>query len=163
MSVRRGFRWVRRLVWLGAIAGAVVGARRYAASRQARPELGSPATWPPLEPGEAPVAAVGDLATAATAATTATLPPPELTTPPVSDEPVAAVGDLATEESPVDGARWVEPVEGGCPLSHPIKANSNSGIYHEPGGRFYDRTQAERCYAEAAAAEADGYRAAKGS
>ena len=55
------------------------------------------------------------------------------------------------------------PVDGACPASHPIKANANSGIYHQPGGRFYDRTQAERCYADAAAAEADGYRAAKGS
>ena len=59
---------------------------------------------------------------------------------------------------------WVEPdEEGACPLSHPIKANANSGIYHEPGGQFYDRTRAERCYVDAAGAEADGYRAAKSS
>ncbi len=57
--------------------------------------------------------------------------------------------------SPEDG--------GGCPLSHPVKANGNSGIYHVPGGQFYERTRAERCYVDAAAAEADGYRAAKGS
>ena len=58
-------------------------------------------------------------------------------------------------------ASWVEPVDGGCPEGYPIKANDNSGIYHVPGGRFYDRTVPERCYASATDAEADGYRAAK--
>lgn len=57
--------------------------------------------------------------------------------------------------------RWVAPVDGSCPDGYPIKANDNSGIYHVPGGRFYDRTVPERCYADAADAEADGYRAAK--
>lgn len=54
-------------------------------------------------------------------------------------------------------------IEGSCPSTHPIKANDNSMIYHEPGGQFYERTQADRCYASAADAEVDGYRAAKGS
>ena len=36
---------------------------------------------------------------------------------------------------------WVAPVDGACPLTHPVKANANSGIYHVPGGRFYDRTR----------------------
>ena len=53
------------------------------------------------------------------------------------------------------------PSGGACPVSHPIKANDNSGIYHVPGGRFYERTGAERCYASTDDAEADGYRAAK--
>ena len=44
---------------------------------------------------------------------------------------------------------------------HPVKANDNSGIFHVPGGRFYDRTKAERCYVDAESAAADGYRAAK--
>ena len=48
-----------------------------------------------------------------------------------------------------------------CPVSHPIKANDNSGIFHVPDGRFYDRTKAERCYQSAEAARADGYRQAK--
>ena len=60
------------------------------------------------------------------------------------------------------GPAWVSPDDqGACPLDHPVKANDNSGIYHMPGGRFYDRTKAERCYVRAADAEADGYRAAK--
>ena len=56
---------------------------------------------------------------------------------------------------------WVGPVDGRCPDGYPIKANDNSGIYHVPGGRFYERTVPERCYADTDAAEADGYRAAK--
>jgi hypothetical protein len=53
------------------------------------------------------------------------------------------------------------PVDGACPPGYPVKANDNSGIFHVPGGRFYDRTVPERCYADAADAVADGYRAAK--
>lgn len=70
----------------------------------------------------------------------------------------------ALQEAPSIGTAltWVAPAEGACPASHPIKANDNSGIYHVPGGRFYDRTGAERCYALADDAEADGYRRAKG-
>lgn len=57
--------------------------------------------------------------------------------------------------------KWVAPVDGGCPDGYLIKANDNSGIFHVPGGRFYDRTVPERCYATAADALADGYRQAK--
>jgi len=56
---------------------------------------------------------------------------------------------------------WVAPVDGVCPEGYPIKANDSSGIFHVPGGRFYARTTANRCYASADAAIADGYRAAK--
>ncbi len=62
----------------------------------------------------------------------------------------------------VDARAWVEPLDdGGCPAGHPVKANDRSGIYHVPGGRFYDRTVAVRCYASPEAAAADGYRPAK--
>lgn len=56
---------------------------------------------------------------------------------------------------------WVPSEMGSCTLEHPVKANDNSGIFHVPGGRFYDRTRAQRCYAEAADAIADGYRVSK--
>ncbi len=56
---------------------------------------------------------------------------------------------------------WVASVDGECPAGYPVKANDNSHIYHVTGGRFYDRTVAERCYATAATAERDGYRPAK--
>ena len=56
----------------------------------------------------------------------------------------------------------MEPLDdGGRPTSHPIKANDHSGIFHVPGGRFYDRTVAVPCYADPESATADGYAAAK--
>lgn len=57
---------------------------------------------------------------------------------------------------------WIAPEsDGSCPLSHPIKAKASSGIYHQPDGLAYERTNADRCYPTPAAAEADGFRAAK--
>jgi hypothetical protein len=70
----------------------------------------------------------------------------------------------ATTASPAQGAtppRWLPPVDGVPPEGYPVKANDGSMIYHVPGGRSYERTRAERCYADTAAAIADGYRAAK--
>ena len=59
-------------------------------------------------------------------------------------------------------AQWLPPLaDGTCPDGHPVKANDNSGIFHVPGGRFYERTKPERCYADADHAAADGYRPAK--
>jgi hypothetical protein len=76
---------------------------------------------------------------------------------PKLDEPAAApVSATAAPDS-----SWVDPVDGECPLSHPVKAKLTSGIYHEPGGGNYDRTRAERCYVDADAAIADGLRAPK--
>jgi hypothetical protein len=71
----------------------------------------------------------------------------------VSTRPVDDPAPLAT-------ATWCEPVDGECPEGYPVKV-ARSGIFHEPGGRSYDRTVPERCYAAAAHAEADGYRRAK--
>lgn len=74
-------------------------------------------------------------------------------------EPAPAPNPAADQE--VEAAPWVLPVDGQCPSGYPVKANDNSGIYHLPGGRSYERTVAERCYATAEAAEADGYRPSK--
>jgi hypothetical protein len=63
------------------------------------------------------------------------------------------------DESP---SPWVEAADSGaCPVHHPVKAKLTSGIFHLPGGANYARTQADRCYLSADAAEADGLRAAK--
>jgi hypothetical protein len=67
---------------------------------------------------------------------------------------------FAETAAPADQT-WIEPVDGECPDGYPIKGNASSGIYHVPGGRFYERTIPERCYAHEADAEADGYRPAK--
>ncbi len=80
-------------------------------------------------------------------------------------EPLAPAGPVpepGPETRPGPDRRWVDPLPGGaCPASHPVKGNADSGIYHVPGGMFYERTVAERCYATAADAEADGFRPSK--
>ena len=57
--------------------------------------------------------------------------------------------------------KFVVPEGEACPAGYPIKANERSMIFHVPGGRFYERTIPERCYATADDAVADGYRQAK--
>lgn len=67
----------------------------------------------------------------------------------------------ARSDDGVAGGWVVSDDDGSCPVGHPIKANDNSGIFHVPEGRFYARTNADRCYQSAEAAVADGYRQAK--
>ena len=69
-----------------------------------------------------------------------------------------SAGESAIREKP---SSWVEPADGQCPVSHPVKAKLGSGIFHVPGAQMYERTRADRCYADAASAEADGLRASK--
>lgn len=61
----------------------------------------------------------------------------------------------------VAGEPWVAPEGVDCPASHPVKAKLSSRIFHLPGMFAYKRTHPDRCYVDAAAAEADGLRAAK--
>ena len=62
----------------------------------------------------------------------------------------------------LDESPWVEPAaSGACPAHHPVKAKLTSGIFHVPGGANYARTQPDRCYLSAEAAEADGLRRSK--
>jgi len=57
---------------------------------------------------------------------------------------------------------WVTATSGGgAPEGFPVKVKVSSGIFHVPGGRFYDRTNPDRWYATTAAALADGYRQSK--
>lgn len=63
--------------------------------------------------------------------------------------------------APGSASPWVAPVDGACPTTHPVKAKLASKIFHVPGGASYERTVPDRCYVDAAAAEADGLRAAK--
>ena len=78
------------------------------------------------------------------------VPRPSVRTPPTAGA-VAASAERFTEPA----------ADGTCPATHPVKAKLASGIFHVPGGGNYDRTNADRCYVDAAAAEADGLRAAK--
>jgi hypothetical protein len=78
---------------------------------------------------------------------------PPLPSDPPDDQPAAP---------PDAEPAWVPGNDDGTtPTTHPIKAKDSSGIFHQPGGRFYDRTKPDRCYPTAAAAEADGYRRSK--
>ncbi len=126
---------LRRTIFLVLVAagiGLVVSWRR---DQTTTPVPGSPPQWPPL-PGSP--------------ATTSTPAPVERSTTPARP-PIA-------EAAPT----WLPAHDDGTtPASHPIKAKASSGIFHVPGGRFYDRTTPDRCYATAADAEADGYRQSK--
>lgn len=128
---------LKRLFWLAFFGGAGFAVWSMIQRRNEGP-AGAPPEWPPIDVDE------------------------NASAPAAFADAAADADDAAgAPEADDDSARWVEPVDGSCPISHPVKANDNSGIYHVPGGRFYDRTGAERCYARAEDAETDGYRAAK--
>jgi hypothetical protein len=76
----------------------------------------------------------------------------ESATAPAEPDRAAADGATTSAEPNADGT---------CPASHPIKAKLSSGIYHVPGGANYERTKPDRCYADEAAAIADGLRRSK--
>jgi hypothetical protein len=89
-------------------------------------------------------------------------------TPPAPDDTPPSPTDAWTGADPapapvvaVASAPWVDPVDGGCPGSHPVKGKLKSKIFHLPGMLNYDRTSPDRCYLDAGAAVADGLRAAK--
>jgi hypothetical protein len=88
-------------------------------------------------------------------------PPRPVPGPSPAPTPTAEVAPAAPSLSPNGASPWVEPVDGSCPLTHPVKAKLSSGIFHEPGGGNYDRIRAERCYVDSDAAIADGLRAPK--
>lgn len=101
---------------------------------------------------------------------TTPLPEPEETTPltpdPVmTDDPAPAPASAPVKKKVAPrkkGApKSVDPVDGVCPDTHPVKGKLASGLFHQPGGFAYPRTKPDRCYVDAAAAEADGLRPAK--
>jgi hypothetical protein len=56
---------------------------------------------------------------------------------------------------------WVDPDNGICPSTHPVKAKLSSGIFQVEGNFAYARTSPDRCYESPEAAAADGLRPAK--
>jgi hypothetical protein len=79
--------------------------------------------------------------------------------PVTGTDPVTATEPVAAQATPASGGdAWVEPTEGTCPASHPVKAKMSSKIFHVEGGLNYARTHPDRCYRDPAAAEADGLR-----
>lgn len=81
-----------------------------------------------------------------------------------ADEPVpatkAAKAPKVAKKKPLV-APWVDPIEGVCPTTHPVKGKLASRIFHLPGMLNYARATPDRCYRDAPAAEADGLRPAK--
>ena len=145
------FTTLRRMFWLALLGGAAYAGVAAWRGRGGRPAGDAP-EWPPLDP---PSAAATDAVAAAVPSAGA---PPAATAAGFTDP---SVPDDPTSSGSSTSSTWVAPVDGACPDGYPIKANGNSGIFHVPGGRFYDRTVPERCYADAHDAEADGYRRAK--
>lgn len=133
-------RALRRTVLLTLLALGVGAALSWWRSQATTPTPAQPPQWPdwPARADESDAAGPAESAGAAGAAGAA-----------------AGSGDAA---EPV----WLPANDdGSTPVGHPIKVKESSGIFHVPGGRFYDRTKADRCYPTAAAAEADGYRRSK--
>lgn len=150
---------LRRLV--AVILGSAVVARciRAGLGRRQRPAP-APPTTPPSRSAPSSVAGNGvepEPAAAPEAApetTTEPEPEPEATTHPEPEREAEAAPELAA-------ATWCEPVDGQCPPGFPVKVKLSSGIFHEPGGAHHPRVRPDRCYTNAAAAEADGYRRSK--
>ncbi len=149
-------RWIRRIQRLLFLASIAAGVYRWWQSGPGRRGGGGGGSG-----RRAPIG--GPQSPSALRAAAPPQPEPELvgaTNAPLASVTLADNGDTAPDA--VQTLVWVEPLDdGSCPSGHPIKANDSSGIYHVPGGRFYDRTVAVRCYASPEAASADGYRAAK--
>jgi hypothetical protein len=157
--IRRSFRIG---LWLGLLAGIAVAVVKVVQARQpasspapARP-LPRPEPWPRLETPTAPVNP-----------TPAVTPPPAAAAPaPAPAAPVARNAPVAkkapAKKAPAKAqATWVDPDGNICPKSHPVKAKLSSKIFQLPGMFAYERTKPDRCYKNAAGAEADGFRAAK--
>jgi len=82
--------------------------------------------------------------------------PAEPATKPAATKKKAPAKPKAAKVEP-----WVQPEGGDCPGTHPVKGKLSSKIFHIPGGFNYARTVPDRCYIDAAAAEADGLRQSK--
>ena len=137
-------RFLKRVFKLSLLAGAAYAAWRWFESQRKESDLSweaQPAPFPPQPRTEPP---------APTASASSVAPPPS---PVTATEPVAAQGP-----PPGPDAAWVAPTGGTCPASHPVKAKMSSKIFHVEGGLNYQRTHPDRCYRDAAAAEADGLR-----
>lgn len=151
--IRRLFRFALKLcvvAGVGAAVSKVLERRRSAATDWSS----STEPWPPID---VPAATAPDLAPSG--------PDPAELGQDAEGEATqggAIVGEEVVASAPRAGGDWIEPDDiGECAPSHPVKAKLGSGVFHLPGMANYERTKADRCYADAAGAEADGLRQAK--
>ena len=113
----------------------------------------------PAEPEAAEPREHLDSETVGTGAASGSAPVPRAPAPAKKAAPRKAAVKKAAAASA--GTAWVEPDGKACPPTHPVKAKLASRLYHLPGMLAYDRTVPDRCYADPAAAEADGFSRAK--
>ena len=77
---------------------------------------------------------------------------------PVQEAPVQDALVENTSDAPALPEGAVAPLaDGSAPEGYAIKGNADSGLYHAPGGRWYDATVAEFWFADEAAAQAAGF------
>lgn len=154
---------------VGLLGGAVAAVFKAVQSRSSSTSAPiTPAPWTPIPDAE-PVVVPPKPAAAPTPAPTPTPKAPvQRTSVSIADLQEAPTPSTreAPEKKPAAPRKkklspWVEPVDGDCPPTHQVKAKLSSKIYHLPGGLNYARTHPDRCYVDAAAAEADGLRPAK--
>lgn len=126
---------------LALVLGAAAAVYKVVQARRPSPALPEGDAWPPT-PAPRPVPT-----------------PPKAAAP--TETSAAATKSPPTKKATENGAGWVEPVEGNCPTTHPVKGKLASLIYHLPGMTAYERTNADRCYRDEDAAQADGLRKAK--
>lgn len=76
--------------------------------------------------------------------------------------PSTTASATASASAAAGGGDSAPPIsENSCPAGYQIKGNGDSGIYHVPGGAYYDVTNPEVCFATEADARAAGYRASE--
>jgi hypothetical protein len=80
---------------------------------------------------------------------------------PISSPESSTSASASASAAPGGGGSAPPASENDCPPGYPIKGNGDSGIYHVPGGAYYDETNPEQCFATVEDAEAAGYRASE--
>lgn len=169
--IRRLF---RKLFRLALVVGAAAAVYKVVQARRPSPDLPQGDAWPPTpRPSPKPPAATTAPAEAPQAPASSRAPAPEKAaatpaTPAAKAAPAPATAKVApppkkapAKKAAQNGAGWVEPTDGTCPTSHPVKGKLTSLIYHLPGMTAYARTIPDRCYRDEDAAQADGLRKAK--
>lgn len=149
---------IRRLFLLVAVAAAAAAAAKASkasvASRRRTANLGGEAG---AQPASTPTWTAVDPAPTQVGGESGPHPGSSPTSPATAKKVAAKKAPAAKKQAKA----WREPGKNGaCPKGFPVKVAA-SGIFHLPGGRGYERTTPVRCYADAAAAKADGYRQAK--
>ncbi|HUQ62765.1 MAG TPA: hypothetical protein VM121_03310 [Acidimicrobiales bacterium] len=157
--IRRLF---RKMFRLALVLGAAAAVYKVVQARKPSPALPEGDGWPPT-PKAAPKPPER-----AQAAPVSSAPAPARQAPPTTVPATEASGNatpVKPKAAPVKKAKasaaWVEPVDGDCPATHPVKGKMTSLIYHLPGMTAYARTRPDRCYRDEDAAQADGLRKAK--